>query len=304
MKEETYELTNRTKVKLSNALNEAKYRLSPTTINILHLFLGQIYTEDTEFKRFVISFKDMEDKLGKRIDRRSLETICKELLSNPIKVEEYEVPSDLEKFADPYYYKKVTKTIKYYNWASKASFNLEEKWFELEIHNDLKNHLLQLKKNFTTFSYKQITKLKSQYAKRLYMLLKQYMNTQNPFWVIRVEDLLYVLDAEEAYGKDFNDFRRKVLKIAQKQINENSDIEFEFKEIKKGKKVIRLEFQMLYKEKREETLNKKAYRRAANRKSRIRQHKTGVVAAEEWLKQKKQKEEEIDTVVEVASLGI
>ena len=307
MRKEVYELTNRTRVKLSNALNESKYKLSPTTINILHLFLAQIYTEDVEFKRFVISFKDMEQKLGKRIDRRSLDSICKELLSNPIKVEEYEIPSELEKFADPYYYQKVVKKINYYNWASKASYCLEEKTFELEIHEDLKKHLLQLKKNFTTFSYKQITNLKSQYAKRLYMLLKQYMNTESPFWIINVEDLLYVLDVEDKYGKDFNDFRRKVLKIAQEQINKNSDIEFTFKEIKRGRKVIRLEFKMNYKEEREKELNDKSFRRQRAKmreKTRVKQqHKSGVLDAEAWLQKRKQQTEVVDIETELPALS-
>jgi len=283
MNEKVYELTNRTRTKLSNALNESKYRLSPTTINVLHLFLAQIYTEDIEFKRFIITFKEMEEKLGKRIDRRSLNTICKELLSNPIKIEEYATPDEYEKFKDLYYYKNRTKTINYYNWASKASYNLEEKWFELEIHEDLKKHLLQLRKNFTTFSYKQITNLKSQYAKRLYMLLKQYMNTEKPFWVINVEDLLYILDVEDKYSKDFNDFRRKVLLIAQKQINETSDLEFTFKEVKKGRKVIRLEFKMNYKELEEKELNDRTFTKKASTKK----HKSGVIEAEKWLERRK-----------------
>ena len=285
-----FELTNRTIVKVSNTLNEAKYKLSAKTIDILSLYLAQIYREDKDFKRFQISFKDMEEKLGKRIYSRDLDSICKELLSSPIKIEEFEQTSELEKFADPYYFKKVTKTIKYYNWATRASYNVAEKWFELEIHEDLKKYLLQLKGNFTKYSYKQITNLKSQYAKRLYMLLKQYMNTEKPFYTVSVEDLLYILDAENKYSTNFADFRRKVLKIAIEQINEKSDIDVSVKEVKRGKKIIRLEFKMNYKEEREQELNDKAFERAQRKRKTRSYHKSGVLEMENWLKRKQAEE--------------
>jgi len=285
-----YSLANRTIVKVSNTLNEAKYKLSANAIDVLNLFLTQIYTEDREFRKFRIDIKDIEKKLGKRINTKTIDNICKELMSNPIRIEEIEeshIPESIKRTSDPYYYKKESakKTINYYNWASKASYSVEDKWFELEIHEELKKHLLQLKKNFTKYSFNQIKNLKSQYSKRLYMLLKRFMNTEKPFYIVSVEDLLYILDVEDKYGKYFNDFRRKVLKVALDQINESSDINVFCKEIKKGRKIIRLEFKMNYKEEREEELNDKAFERAQRKAKKrvVNQHKSGVLDAEAWL---------------------
>ena len=298
-----YSLANRTIVKVSNTLNEAKYKLSANAIDVLNLFLTQIYTEDREFRKFRIDIKDIEKKLGKRINTKTIDNICKELMSNPIRIEEIEdnlnIPESIKRMSDTYYYKKESakKTINYYNWASKASYNVAEKWFELEIHEGLKTHLLQLKKNFTKYSFNQIKNLKSQYSKRLYMLLKRFMNTEKPFYTVSVEDLLYILDVEDKYGKYFNDFRRKVLKVALDQINESSDINVSCKEIKKGRKIVRLEFKMNYKEEREEELNKKSFERAQRKRKTRSYHKSGVLEMEEWLKRKQAEEAEevIDT---------
>ncbi len=290
-----FELTNRTIVKVSNILNESKYKLSANALDVLNIFLTQIYTEDREFRKFRIDIKDIEKKLGKRINNKTIDNICKELMSNPIKIEEgsveQNVPESIKRMADPYYYKKEqVKTINYYNWASKAAYSVAEKWFELEMHEGLKKHLLQLKKNFTKYSFNQIKNLKSQYSKRLYMLLKRFMNTENPFYIVKVEDLLYILDVEDKYGKYFNDFRRKVLKIAIEQINEKSDIDVSVKEIKKGRKIVRLEFKMNYKEEREQELNDKAFERAQRKRKTRSYHRSGVLEIEEWLKRKQAEE--------------
>ena len=290
MENTVYELKNRSIVKLSNTLNVAKYDLSANTLNILHLFLAQIYVEDKDFKIFKISFTDIEKKLGKRIDRKTVGDICEELLSNPIKIEEY----------------KETKKISYYNWASKAVYYPEAGYLELQIHEDLKKHLLQLKNNFTKFSYNKTKKLRSKYAKRLYMLLMQYMNTQKPFYNISTKDLLYILDLEGTkYSKNFANFKEKVLSVALKQINENTDIDVFMKETKVGKKVERLEFKMNYKEEREEELNKKAqdrYNRTKNyRRSQRRvqeQHRSGVLEAEEWLNKRVSSADSADSIVD------
>jgi len=243
-------LKDRNIVKLSNTLNVSKYNLSANTIDILHLFLSQIYSEDQEFKKYRVMFFEIEKKLGREIDRRTVDRICYELLSNPIRIEEIHNNK---------------KICKLYNWASKAIYSPEEKWLELEIHPDLKSYLLQLKKNFTTFDRLKTNNLKSKSAKRIYMLLKQYANMKSPILKISVEDLKYILNLDKKYIGDFRSFREKVLKPAQEEINEKTEIKFKIKEIKIGRKITNLEFHLIFQKEKKQI------------------HKSGVMEAEEWL---------------------
>lgn len=245
-------LTDRKVVKQSNILNTAKYTLSALSTDILHLFLAQIYKEDKDFKEFNISIKEIENKLEKRINRKYIETVCKELTTNSIRLKEED------------------NTVVFVNWASVAKYNLKKNFLVLKISEELKNHLLELKSLFVQTSYKEISKLKTFYSKRLYMLFLQYKTSG--FYTILIEDLKFILDIEENHSYDnYFDFKKRVLTPSIKQINEKTSLNISLKEIKQGRKTIRLEFSI--KKDEEQKLEKPI-------------HKSGVIAAEEWLRKK------------------
>lgn len=84
-----------------------------------------------------------------------------------------------------------------------------------------------------------VVKLKSTYAIRIYELLKQYEDIKE--WTISLENLRYYLDAIDVYP-NYANFKQRVLNPSQKELNQKTDISFEFEEIKLGRKVHKIRF--------------------------------------------------------------
>ncbi|MGR5996212.1 replication initiation protein [Bacillus cereus] len=82
-------------------------------------------------------------------------------------------------------------------------------------------------------------KLKSTYSIRIYELLKQYERVKKR--TITLQTLRYYVDAIHIYP-NYANFKQRILTPVQIELNKNTDISFEFKEIKKGRKVDKIKF--------------------------------------------------------------
>jgi plasmid replication initiation protein len=121
-----------------------------------------------------------------------------------------------------------------------SSYELNYKTGEaiFEISAQLKPFLLQLKNNFTSLHLHNIPKLSSGYAIRLYELLFQYKTIGKRSFddIDRLQRMI-----GSSYDK-YSHFKARVLEPSKKDIAENTDIRFDYEEIKTGKKVTKLVF--------------------------------------------------------------
>lgn len=109
-----------------------------------------------------------------------------------------------------------------------------------EIPQLLKPYLIELKRNFTMYPLLYIPKMRSTYSIRLYELLCQYKTIGYRTFVLE--------DLQQKVGSDYKlygDFKRKVLAIAKRDMDEFTDITFQFKEVKESRKVIAINFTIL-----------------------------------------------------------
>lgn len=106
-----------------------------------------------------------------------------------------------------------------------------------EISGKLKPYLLQLKKNYTTYLLANIPRLRSAYSIRIYELLYQYKKIGKRYF--ELDDLQKKVGSNH---KLYGNFKNRVLKIAERDLKENTDIRFEYDEIKKGRKITGLQF--------------------------------------------------------------
>lgn len=116
--------------------------------------------------------------------------------------------------------------------------------FTFEINHLILPYFVDIKKEYTNFNYKYMVNLDSVYSLRMYMLLKQYENTADKtrkFELEELKKLLGILDTHRTYGQ----LKQKVLQPLVDKINNGSDINVEFTEIKIGKKVVEIEFKIL-----------------------------------------------------------
>jgi len=107
-------------------------------------------------------------------------------------------------------------------------------------------YLESLKDNFTRFGLKDIAQMKSIYSIRIYELIKmsyeqQKTNKQQAFLLIEVEEIRRMFELTGKYKLHY-DFRRKVLDVAVKEINEFSPLEVSYEQQKKGRRIHAIKF--------------------------------------------------------------
>ena len=209
-------------VKQDYKIVNARYKLNTSEIKFVLTAIAQIDADDAEFTEYEIKVSELEEKLQAEQNETRLKQFAKKLMSKPL-----ELPTD-----DGWIV---------VNWFSKIQYVRGQAKFIVRIDNDLKPYLLELKKRFVKYNLKYILPLSSNYAIRMYQLLKEYENlTRRTFTVEELQDILQVPKSLKIYNR----FKEKVLKVAEKELNEHSDIFFEFEEIKQGRKVNEILFRI------------------------------------------------------------
>lgn len=133
------------------------------------------------------------------------------------------------------------------NFFSSIIYHKKEGYFTFEFSKNIKPFLLQIKDNFTVFDIRNIMYLDSIYAIRFYEFCKEFERFKT--FEFDVEELKEKFGLTDRY-KNYFDFKLKVLNQARSELIKNSELYFEFEEIKSGKKVVRLRF-FIYKNKLE-----------------------------------------------------
>ncbi len=100
---------------------------------------------------------------------------------------------------------------------------------------------IELGKHFTRYSLETILSFKSVYSQRFYEILMMYVSRKQRTFNYSVEKLKFMFDCPDSYNYD--DFKNRVLKPAQKELKEKAGVAFIFLPFKKeGKKIIELTF--------------------------------------------------------------
>ena len=213
------------------ALIETTARLSLRDQKLILAVISQLSPDDEDFKKYEISIPELVQLTG--INNKNLyaeiDKTCTRLMSSVIRITEPDNP----------------KGFLLVTWFSHASYLPDKGHVEFSISPELTPYLLQLKKNFTTYSIRQVINLQSTHSIRLYELLRQYLplnsKQASTFREIVLDDLKKYLGIGNCYSK-FADFRRYVLESAQSQLSEKTDIAFDFEPVRKGRRVGAVKF--------------------------------------------------------------
>jgi len=204
--------------------------------------LTLIKRDDVDFKNYRIYIRDVIDEFGLEKDNRAYERIKRAGIKlNDRSVRIYRDTDEGKMQFD-------TKIV-----ASVESFvnNSEGKYIDVSFHPRMKPYLLALKSKFTVYDSRNILALPSTYTIRIYELLKQYEPIGSR--KIDLHDLKEMIgaveetfDGETRFIKDhyplYGNFRQKILLKAQNDLKKHTDISFEFEPIKRGRKVVALQF--------------------------------------------------------------
>lgn len=208
----------------SNILIETKYKLTTSEQKVLLTLASMIQKEDSEFKSYTLSISDFSNLLGVSCNNKytELKKITAGLMSKNL-----EIDSEDKFIQTP--------------WLSHVIYHKKKGLIEMRFASDLKPFFLELKKNFTSYRLANIAKLKRSHSIRMYELLKQYQKIGK-----RIFDYFALLEhlgvENSTYVDHFGSFKARVLKPIQKELEQKTDIKFEFEEIKVARKVVSLQF--------------------------------------------------------------
>ena len=114
-------------------------------------------------------------------------------------------------------------------------------WFvKIECHQKVMPYMFEMKRNYFTYELWNALKLKSVNQVRMYEILKQYEKIGER--VESVENLKLMLGISNKNYSLFSDFRRDVLEVCQKALEQYTDIKYTFEPMRKGRKIHALKF--------------------------------------------------------------
>ena len=207
-----------------NNLIEARYSLTLQEKKIILWLTSQIQPDDKDFKKHTLTVRDFMELMGLtgNSNYKELQKITLGLMRKVLIIKEPEL--------------KVTTQV---SWLNSARYEEGEGFIRLSFAPEMHPFLLNLKKTFTVISITDLMQFKSIHAIRIYELLKQYQDIG--------ERTLTIEEIKECCGvtgklTKYSDFEKNILLIAQREINEKSDIHFDFERQKHVRKITDIKF--------------------------------------------------------------
>ncbi len=212
------------KVTKANALiQKTRYSLSLQEQKAILYLLTKIEPQDTDLTEYIFSIKEFCDICG--IEASGMYSNLKDVL---------------KKLSDRSFWATIDEdgTESLLRWIITARTNARRGTVRVKLHEDMRPFLVELKKHFTSYSLLYILGMKSQYSIRIYELLKSYEKLGR--WVFDLDELKRTLDCENYHR--YPDFKRYVLDIAEREINDCSDLTVSFEPVKEGRRYAKISF--------------------------------------------------------------
>jgi plasmid replication initiation protein len=211
----------------SNRIIEAKYRLNVREQKFILYMVSLIKTDDVDFKFYRVKISEFEKILnveGKKWGSiyQTVKDIILNLNEKPLIIA-----------------KEDGKKQQIINWIASAEIEAGAGVIEFEFSEKLKPYLLQLKSHFTRYNLDNVLQLKSGFSIRMYELLKSHQFQGRVEY--ELEELKVLLGVDDKYV-DYTDFKKRVLKTAQSELKDKSDLQFVFKEKRVNRKIHSIQF--------------------------------------------------------------
>lgn len=142
------------------------------------------------------------------------------------------------------------------SWVQKFWSNKGSGKAKVRFDEDIAPYLFEICENTTRFELLNVLPMKSKYAVRMYEICRSWARLGSHTYTLN--ELRKMLMIEDGELIRYPDFRRKVLEISKKEINENTDLSIEFEPITKGRKVIQIRIHI--KEKSEKEIQAREFR--------------------------------------------
>ena len=154
-----------------------------------------------------------------------------------------QIKSAIERISERWVKTEDERHVTKFRWVSSQTYFKKEGRFKIALTNEIMPYLTQLKGQFTQYQLNHISGFSSVHAIRLYELFTQYKRLGERY--ISVEELKKWLQLEDKYDR-YNNLNQWVLIPALSEINEKSDLFVGYEPIKRGRKIIGVEFNITH----------------------------------------------------------
>ena len=210
-----------TVVKSNELIQKSRFSLSTLQQKILLYIISQISPYDNEFGMYEFSVVDFCKVCG--IDPQGdMYRLIKDQIKN---IADKSLWIELEDG---------NETL--VRWIERPYIDKKSGIIRIKLDDEMKPYLLQLKQQFTKYDLIYTLNFKSKYSIRLYEYLKSihFQKFQEYQQIIPIDKFQLIMDSNY---NEFKDFHTRALKPAYQEINEYTDISFEYQPIKDGKRV-------------------------------------------------------------------
>lgn len=198
-----------------NVITSGRYDYSATMMDILFMVLSSLEVGKLEY---TIHIQDIEAITGRKWNLKQLREATESIGSRMFEIE---TKDSLEQI-----------------WLfSRVKYLLGTGSFTITLNPLASQYFFELKNNFTALQLKSVLNCTSKYAKRLYGIACQWRSVGSKrFEIVELKKMLGLIDKKgNEQFTEITAFKKRVLDIAKKQINENTDIEIDFELKKRGR---------------------------------------------------------------------
>jgi plasmid replication initiation protein len=219
----------RTLVVRRNELIHARYRMNLQEQRLLLWLIAQVKREDTDLTVYRIGVKQLAEFIGIEKSKSIYTELAQHTRSLMSRVAEIARVDE--------------KTLTQLQFVSKTKYFFGNGYVELCLNEHMRPYVLQLKERFTEIELGYAIRLSSFYAIRIYELLKCSQYRPSGF-EMSLADLRAELGIEAGKLKRMNNFKAKVMDIAEREINGRTDINFAYKWKKTGRTITAVRFEV------------------------------------------------------------
>lgn len=202
-----------------NAITSGRFDFDACQLDIMFILLATLKEGELNYK---VNVKDIELLTGRQWNYQQLRKATEDMGSRMFEIN---LP-------------KGEKNIYRQLWIfQKVDYVEGSGTLEIMLTEPSIPYFFQLKNSFTSIQLKSVLSCSSKYAKRLYTLACQWRSVGHKIYdIIELKNMLGMIDKKgnEQYIK-ISQFQSKVLEVAKAQINQNTDIYFDYKLHKSGR---------------------------------------------------------------------
>lgn len=221
-KDETEKQRNQLVVKSNELIQKSRFSLSALEQKIILYIISKIKPEDSELKEYCFDMREVCRVCGISYNGKNYQNF----------------KDSIKALRDKSFWIETPRKIYTVSWIERVEIDKYQTTVSVKLDDRLLPYLINLRECFTTYELSYTLLMKSKYSIRIYELLKSYVELGT--FYISVKDLKELLQCN-GY-KEYKEFRRSIIEKAITEVNEFTDLQIEYKQIRENRLVVALLF--------------------------------------------------------------